>query len=212
MPRPPRILVPDGIYHVAARGSDGRALFVDDEDRAAFLARFARISERHELVCIAYCLMSTHYHIVVQIPDARLSKALQELHTWYSQRFNRIHHHTAHLFRNRFMAELIDDDAYLLTACRYLAHNPVRAGLCAHPAHWAWSSYPASAGLAPAAGPLTHQPLRAALGDTDDWSHRYRTFVEGESPASAGPSIAGAGIGQTSATAYRFVEIRSVDS
>ena len=188
MPRPPRAFVPDGIYHVAAHASDRRTLFLDDRDRDVFLSRLARVIERHQLACIAYCLMDTHYHLVVQTPDERLSKAQQELHTWYAQQFNRSRHRRAHLFRARFMAELIDTDSYLLTACRYLARNPVQAELCEHPAEWSWSSYRATIGLAPAAVPLTPEPLRAALGETDSWRARYRNFVE--SPFGTGSGLA----------------------
>jgi REP element-mobilizing transposase RayT len=113
-----RVFVPDGIYHVASRGSDRRPLFTVDDDREIFMYRLERMVDRFELSCVAYCLMGNHYHLIVQTPGARLSAALQELHRGYSRQFNRIHGRSAHLFRNRFMAQLIDTDAYLLTALR----------------------------------------------------------------------------------------------
>jgi len=178
VPRPLRVFVPDWIYHVASRGSDRRPLFLFDQDREEFLERLGWAVERHELPCLAYCLMGNHYHLIVQTPDARLSKALQELNSGYSRRFNRVHEHSAHLSRNRYLAQLIATEPHLLMACRYVAHNPVRAGLCGEPSDSPWSSYRASAGIDPVAPFLDETALRDALGPGPRWRTRYRDFVE----------------------------------
>jgi REP element-mobilizing transposase RayT len=178
MASPRRIFVPDGIYHVASRGSDRRPIFRHDPDRELFLDQLEKTLDRYRLPCLAYCLMTNHYHLVVLTPDQRLSKAMQELNGGYSRRFNSIHGRSAHLFRNRFMAQLIDSDSYLLTACRYVAHNPVRAGLCITPPEWKWSSYRASAGIGPTPRFLDERQLRDAIGGGDGWRRRYREFVE----------------------------------
>ncbi|MGD0166870.1 MAG: transposase [Gaiellaceae bacterium] len=178
MPYPRRVFEPEGIYHVASRGSDRRPIFWSDADRELFLDQLEKTVERFQLPCIAYCLMGNHYHLIVQTPDERLSKTMQELNRDYSRRFNFVHKRSAHLFRNRFMAQLIDSDSYLLTACRYVAHNPVRVGLCETPLGWKWSSYQASAGFDPAPKFLDEQLLRAAIGGDTRWRRRYREFVE----------------------------------
>jgi putative transposase len=180
MPRPPRLFVPNGIYHLAAHGSDRRALFLCDRDRALFLERLAQVCERHELALIAYCLMGNHYHLVAQTADARLSLALKELNGGYSRQFNRLHGRSAHLIRAHALAELIEQESYLLTVCRYLAWNPVGAGLCGEPCEWPWSSYQASAGLEPVPRFLNDSALRDACGGRADWRQRYRDFVEAE--------------------------------
>jgi putative transposase len=108
--------------------------------------------------------MDNHYHLVARIPDARVSRALQRLHTGHSHRHSRAHHRSAHLFRSRPLAQLIDSDGYLLAACRYLAVNPVRAGMCARPQDWPWSSYSRTAGYLPADSLLEESPLLDALG------------------------------------------------
>jgi putative transposase len=185
MARTPRVFVPNGIYHVASRGSDRRPLFLFDRDREAFLGRLARIVESYELPCLAYCLMGNHYHLIIQTPDERLSMALKELHGGYSTHFNRTYGRSAHLFRNRFLAQVIDSDPYLLTACRYVAHNPVRAGLCARPSDWRWSSYRANAGIDPSPRFLSEAALRDASGGSGEWRSRYREFVE--SPSAVEP-------------------------
>jgi REP element-mobilizing transposase RayT len=178
MPRRPREINPDGIYRVATRGSDQRPLFAIDRDREEFLGRLEQATSRYELACLAYCLMGNHYHLVVQTPDGRLSRALQELHTGYSTSFNRFHGHRAHLFCNRFLSREIDSDAYLLTVCRYIVLNPVRAGMCDAPGDWPWSSYRASAGLVTAPPFLDEARLCEALGGRRNWRERYRDYVE----------------------------------
>jgi putative transposase len=182
-----RVFVPNGIYHVASRGSDRRLLFATDEDREIFIDRLERTLKHFELPCLAYCLMGNHYHLIVQTPDARLSTALQELHRGYSRQFNSRHRRSAHLFRSRFMAHLIDSDAYLLTACRYIAHNPVRAGLCVRPSDWRWGSYRASVGLDPVSPHLSETMLRGIFDNGDDWRSRYRAFIESPEPVESLP-------------------------
>jgi putative transposase len=177
MPRPPRAFV-DGIYHLASHGSDTRHLFLTCDDRTRFLDRLALVNERFHLGLVAYALLGNHYHLVLATPDSRVSRALQQLHGWYSRTHNRLHGRSAHLFRAHFFARELKSDADLLGACRYVACNPVAAGLCTDPFSWPWSSAAASAGLAEPAIPLDPGPLRAALGDSDDWQRRYRELIE----------------------------------
>jgi putative transposase len=167
----------EGIYHVGSHGSDLRHLFLEDSDRLTFLERLGLIVARFELALAAYTLMGNHYHALVATPDARLSEAIQQLHGWYSRRHNKTHARSAHLFRAHFFAREIRSDEDLLATCRYLAHNPVAAGLCETPFDWPWSSVAATAGLASPAIPLDTGPIRAALGDRPDWQTRYRTFI-----------------------------------
>ena len=177
MPRPPRAFV-EGIYHLASHGSDTRHLFLSPDDRTTFLDRLALLIDRFNLRLTAYALLGNHYHLVLATPGGRVSNALQQLHGWYSRKHNRRHERTAHLFRAHFFARELTSDADLLVACRYVAHNPVEAGLCDDPFSWPWSSTAASAGLAPSAIPLDPGPLRAAFGDNADWQRRYRAFIE----------------------------------
>jgi putative transposase len=182
-----RVFVPGGIYHVASRGSNRGLLFALDEDRELFLNRLGRAIEHFELPCLAYCLMDNHYHLIVQTPDERLSAAMQELNGGYSRSFNRVYGRSAHLFRTRFMAALIDSDSYLLTACRYVALNPVRAGLCAKPSDWPWSSFRATAGIDTPPTFLDEMMIRGVLGGGEDWRTRFRAFVESLDPVEPPP-------------------------
>lgn len=177
MPRQPRAFV-EGIYHLASHGSDTRHLFLGPDDRTTFLERLALISERSNLRLVAYALLGNHYHLVLATPGGGVSSALQQLHSWYSRTHNRRHGRSAHLFRAHFFARELTSDADLLTACRYVAHNPVVAGLCRDPFAWPWSSTAASAGLAPPQIALDPSPLQAALGDSSDWHRRYRELID----------------------------------
>jgi len=177
MPRPPRAFFA-GIYHLGSHGSDTRHLFVSDGERTLFLERLGLILERFELRLVAYALLGNHYHLVAVIPDARVSKALQQLHGWYSRWHNRLHEHSAHLFRAHFFARDLESDTDLLATCRYVALNPVEAGLAPNPFAWRWSSAAATAGLAKPDLPLELEPLRDAFGGTSTWRSRYRAFIE----------------------------------
>jgi REP-associated tyrosine transposase len=176
MGRPRRAFV-EGIYHFGSHGSDTRDLFLKVEDGLSFLGRLALVGERFDLRLIAYALLGNHYHGIVATPGDCLSSALQQLHTWYSRWHNRRHGRSAHLFRAHPFARELTSDEDLLGTCRYVAHNPVEAGLCDDPFAWPWSSTAASVGLVLPAIPLDPGPLRAALGDGDDWQRRYRAFI-----------------------------------
>ena len=177
MPRPPRSFV-EGIYHLISHASDTRDLFVSGGDRTRFLDRLALVIERFDLRLVDYALLGNHYQPVVGTPGGRISSALQQLHTWYSLTHNRRRGRRAHLFLAHPFARELRSDEELLVACRYVAHNPVAGGLSRDPFSWPWSSAAANAGLSDPAIPLDHGPLRAALGDTDDWQRRYRAFIE----------------------------------
>jgi REP element-mobilizing transposase RayT len=186
VPRDPRNLYA-GIYHLAARGSDIRHLFLADTDREEFLERLAAIWAYFDLGLISYVLMGNHYHALVRIPDARLSQALQHLHTEYSRWHNRRHGRSAHLFRAHAMTKEIASDRQLVAASRYLALNPVVAGLVQDPLAWRWSSARTHAGLEQAPIPLAEDDLRAAFGNGDDWRERYRSTIEGTAAETYSP-------------------------
>lgn len=177
MARRPRVFA-EGLYHIGSHGSDDRDLFVDSDDRTAFLDRLSLMLGRFSLRLVEYALLGNHYHAILATPGAQLSPAIQQLHGWYSLTRNRRHERKAHLFRAHFFARELKSDAELLTACGYVALNPVEAGLCASPFEWPWGSSAAHAGLANAAMPLDTGPLRAAFDDADDWRVRYRQFME----------------------------------
>jgi putative transposase len=125
---------------VTTRGVASEPIFRDDDDRRLFLGLLAEAGQRDSWRCYAFCLMSTHYHLIVETTVARLSRGLQRLNGVYAQRVNRRHARRGHLFGDRFHAWVIADEDHLRAASHYLLQNPVRAGLCAKADDWPWSA------------------------------------------------------------------------
>jgi putative transposase len=181
MARAPRQFAPGETYHIWSRGSNRQPIFAFESDRAEFLACFDRVATRWGIRCLAYCLMSNHYHLVLETVDGQLSRAMQGLNGSYALRFNRRHGRDAHLFRNRFGAARQTTTGQLLWTLRYTVRNPVENGLCGRPEEWLWSSYRASAGLARAPRFLDVRRLLAYFGDMPQRSREvYRAFIEDE--------------------------------
>lgn len=141
MPWSPRVVVGEGIYHVYARGNNLQVIFLDNVDRLYYLRRLGAAFRLLDIRLLAYVLMSTHVHLVVQVATPNLDVAIHRVHQHYAFRFNRRHRRIGHAFNNRFQSRPITNDSYLLQATRYVHLNPVEAGLVAHPREYPWSSY-----------------------------------------------------------------------
>jgi REP element-mobilizing transposase RayT len=146
MPRPLRIQYPGAVYHVMNRGNGRQAIFADATDAQRFIELLGEIAAPLDWRCFAYCLMTNHYHLVVQTPHPNLSDGMQAFAARYTQAFNRRHRRDGHLFRGRFKAILVERESYLVPLIRYVVLNPVLADLVQDPAAWRWSSYRATAG------------------------------------------------------------------
>lgn len=178
MARPLRIEFAGALYHVTSRGDRREAIYEDDEDRNTFLSTLAEVVERFNWLCHAYCLMNDHYHLVVETPDANLSKGMRQLNGVFTQASNRRHVRTGHLFQGRFKGILVDKDDYLLELTRYVVLNPVRAGMVEQPGDWPWSSYRAMLGEAAVPNWLAANALLAHFGSRrSEARRRYRRFV-----------------------------------
>ncbi len=146
MARPLRIEFEGALYHVTSRGNARQPIFLSDRDWNNFLDTLADVVERFRWVCHAYCLMDNHYHLIVETPEANLSRGMRQLNGVYTQIFNRRHGRVGHLFQGRYKAILVEKESYLLELVRYVVLNPVRSGLVSHPGVWKWSSYRATVG------------------------------------------------------------------
>lgn len=146
MARPLRLEFPGALYHITSRGNARQDIFLDDQDRTLFLSMFAREAEQQKWRCYAYCLMSNHYHLMLETPESNLVTGMRRLNGVYTQKFNRRHGRVGHLFQGRYKSIVVDRENYLLELCRYVVLNPVRAGMVSKPGDWKWSSYLATAG------------------------------------------------------------------
>lgn len=194
MSRPLRLDAPGLFHHVMARGNNKMNIFLDDQDRTKFLAVLASVVSRYALSCIAYCLMRNHYHLVVRTAIANLSAAVRQLNGVYAQWWNYRHRRVGHVTQGRFKAQVIQEEGYLLQACRYVALNPVRAGLVTGARDWTWSSYAATIGAVPPSPFLDCQVLLAHFGPPNETARAmYERFVESPSPTgdSVGEALRG---------------------
>jgi len=141
MARPLRLEFAGAVYHVTSRGDRREDIFVDDTDRQTWLETLGHVCGRFNWVVHAYCLMSNHYHLLVETADGNLSAGMRQLNGSYTQQFNRRHGVVGHLFQGRYKAILIQKEAHLLELSRYVVLNPVRAKMVEAPEDWPWSSY-----------------------------------------------------------------------
>jgi putative transposase len=115
------------------------AIYRDASDRRNFLSLLALAVHQYEWTCHAFCLMTNHYHMVLDTTRENLSDGMQLLNGDYAQGFNGKYRRWGHVFGGRFWCRSLDEDE-LEHVCLYVMENPVRAGLCKHSADWPWSA------------------------------------------------------------------------
>ena len=135
------MLVSGGIYHVTTTACGERLLFRDDVDRQIFEMQLTAVVDKHSWACGSMCLMGTHYHLLVVTPQADLDAGMHALNGRYAQTFNHRHGTRGHVFQSRYQCRFIQSEGHLFEVTRYIAMNPVEAGLCRRPGDWPWSSY-----------------------------------------------------------------------
>jgi putative transposase len=177
MPRSARTELAGGIHHITARGNSKQAVFLDQVDHLIFTRLLRRVIERYGWRCLTFCLLRNHYHLLVLTPEPTLGRGMHRLNGLYAQHFNRRHKRIGHVWGSRYFSKPLLADAHLHLAMRYIALNPVRAGLCATPEHWEWSAHRALLGLAApgfvdVATALSYFGANGADGRT-----AYRAFV-----------------------------------
>jgi putative transposase len=179
MCRKPRRQVAGATYHVTTHGVAGLNVFPDDRCCEKFLALLAEATIKYQLRIRAYCLMSTHYHLLLTTPQPNIGRAMQYVNGQYARWFNRECGRRGHLWDARYGGEPIETDSHLLLCIRYIALNPVVPGLCRTPAEWHWSSYAALVGKAPPPRFLAHTAVLALFGQKRETAiERIRGFVE----------------------------------
>ena len=146
MARRPRIHHQGALYHVILRGNGKQDIFFDDQDRYRFYLLLQEGVERFQCRIHAFCLMTNHVHLVVQVEDIPLSRIMQNISFRYTRWINWCHNRSGHLFQVRYKAVLVDGDSYLLELVRYVHLNPVRAGIAASPDDYPWTGHKAYCG------------------------------------------------------------------
>jgi len=178
MSRSLRISYAGALYHITSRGDGREKIYLSDNDREIFLSILNDVYNKFNWQFHAYCLMSNHYHLLVETPRANLSKGMQYLNGVYTQRFNRIHNRVGHVFQGRFKSILVEKESYLLELARYIVLNPVRAKMVSSVVDWPWSSYLATKGQIIAPAWLNIDWILSVFGDCKLTSmKRYQRFV-----------------------------------
>ena len=185
MARPLRVEYPGAVYHVMARGNQGRAIYRDDRDRLGFLKTLGEACEKTGWGIHAYVLLGNHYHLLVETPEANLVAGMKWLQGTYTQRYNGRHDLRGHLFQGRYKAVPVEADnaGYLEAVSSYIHLNPARAGLIRigqdRLKGYRWSSYPWYVGGSRGMPPwLQRQRVMSALGLALNERRRYESHLE----------------------------------
>jgi putative transposase len=160
------------------RGRRGEIVFSDDKDFQAFLVVLKESSEMFDLRVAAFCLMSNHYHLLVQTPSGNLSRVMRHVNGVYTQRYNRRWNIDGQLFRGRYKSVPVEEDSHLLELLRYIHRNPVRAKMCKWCEDYPWSSHPGYISMAKKWDWLYKEFLLGMLADTKAKAKKsYPEFV-----------------------------------
>lgn len=141
MPRPLRVHVADGIYHVILRGNNRNPIFFSNADRGDWESLIARGVARYDVRLHAFCWMTNHVHMAVQVSKTPLWDFMRWLGSRYSYLINRRYDKTGHLFERRHRAKLITDYRYLTSLIRYIHRNPIEANIVTRAVSFPWSSH-----------------------------------------------------------------------
>jgi len=178
MSRPERIEYENAFYHVMNRGKARQTIFNDGQYYKAFLETLEAVHKRFECIIHAYCLMGNHYHLLLETPNANLSRVMRHINGVYTQRYNRLKQTDGPLFRGRYKAILVDKDAYLLQLSRYIHRNPIdmKRPLVKNLQDYYWSSYPAYIGKVKSPDWLERETTYGILGHKQRYKG-YATYV-----------------------------------
>ena len=141
MPRPGRIFVEGGVYHVYNRIGRGEHVFAESDDASAFVEMLRRVVRRDGLKVYAWCLMSNHYHLAVRTGEVSLDRPMRSLQQGVTRGVNARREVFGPLWQGRYKAKLVEDQRYLDQLLIYIHLNPVSAGLVHDPADHRWSGH-----------------------------------------------------------------------
>lgn len=185
MPRPLRLHVPGAIYHVTLRGNHRRDIFFKEEDQRILNDLVARVIKRFGARLHAYCFMTNHIHLLIQVADVPLGRLMLHIAGRYARTIQATLDTTGHLFEKRYHPVLVDADEYLLELLRYIHLNPVRARMVKSPDDYPWSSHHAYVGNRLEPWVTTDFALSHFHSQRSQAVHAYRQFVSGHVGQSA---------------------------
>lgn len=180
MARPLRIEYPGAFYHVTSRGNEQKDIFKTQLDRKKFLSYLESSVMRYGAVIHVWCLMSNHYHLLMETPSGNLSQIMRHINGAYTTYFNIKRKRAGHLFQGRYKSILVEADSYAVELSRYIHLNPVRAGMAANLEGYQWSSYRSYIGLSEVPDWQKTDFIFGYFGGgtSEGTKQKYRRFVE----------------------------------
>ncbi|SHK52676.1 transposase, partial [Paramaledivibacter caminithermalis] len=141
MPRQKRETSKTKIYHIMMRGNEKKNILIDEEDKMKFIDIMIDKKKYEDYYLYAYCLMDNHVHLIIKDEKDKLSRIMKRINISYAHYFNSKYERVGHVFQDRYKSEVIESEAYLLAAIRYVHMNPVKANIVKEISHYKWSSY-----------------------------------------------------------------------
>ncbi|MDC7292999.1 transposase [Butyrivibrio sp. DSM 10294] len=141
MSRELKVWYPGAIYHVMSRGNHKNDIYIDSEDYIMFLKILSFMKKRYNFKVHSLCLMTNHFHLLIETTDVSISRIMQHLLSNYSHYYNDAHDFEGHVFQGRYYSKIINDDNYLLEAIRYIHRNPVKASIVSKAEKYPYTSY-----------------------------------------------------------------------
>jgi REP element-mobilizing transposase RayT len=189
MARRLRLHAPGAFYHVTLRGNHQQPIFFRNEDRDLMERVIADSLERSVAKVHAYCWMTNHVHLLIQVSDVPLGRLMLRIASTYARTVQLQLQTTGHLFERRYHATLVDADNYLLAVLRYIHLNPVMAGLVSNPGAYPWSSHRVYLGLADTPWVTTTFTLGLLASRPETALHRYQMLMTGEGRHESGLAL-----------------------
>lgn len=179
MARAPRLNAAGTFHHVITRGNNREPIFYEVPDRLSFLNQLETVVFEYKWRCHTYCLMTNHYHLLIETREPTLAEGMCLLNGQYSRSFNKRHRRSGHLFERRYFDKLVRGEAQFKENARYVVNNPVRAGICATADEYFWSSHLSVLGRRMRHGCLTTAFLLRQFGAEPRAARAaYRRFVD----------------------------------
>jgi REP element-mobilizing transposase RayT len=158
-----------------------RYIFSDAADKKDFLRRLGDCPAASEAQCLAWAMMSNHYHLLIRAGSQPLSRLMGPLLGGFGGSYNRRHGRVGYVFQNCFKSILCEEDSYLLGVIRYIHLNPVRAKLVSNLQmldHYPWTGHAGIVGKSRYSWHAADEVLRL-FGETRRQARvAYRRFMQ----------------------------------
>ncbi len=140
MPRKDRIREA-GFYHIINRGVERRNIFLEPDDYDKFLDLLLDMRRTYNITVHTYCLMTNHYHILIETTEPNISEAIKFLNSFYSIYFNKKYKRSGHLWQGRFASYYLYDDTHFWIVAKYIERNPIKANMVNNIKNYKYQSY-----------------------------------------------------------------------